>query len=223
MTAALLAVLKVLGWVLLALLTLMVIVLFVPFCAYILYEKDTLTVNVGALGLRFCVFDSSKKCAKKPKEEKTPKENKQEPQPTEKPEKEPFDFELARFLIGEGVGVAGRVLRALHPKNLAVRLIASGEDPCETGLAVGRMWSFVGSALSALLAAWPRMSVKELTVIPDFMHEHEGEERLYIEISAIPAAAVAAAAIFGIRFLKFTSARRRASDSASDIERTCEQ
>ena len=226
MIALLLTVLKVLGWVLLALLLLLVVLLVLPFRAYILYENSAMKVSIGALGLRFCVFDSKKKRTKKGKKssetDKT-EEGQAEPEDAEQKEKSHVDFKLIRFLIGEGVGVAGRILHALHLQNLEVRLIASGEDPCETGISAGRMWSFVGSALSAMLVAWPNMTVNELTVIPDFAHEHEGKERLYIEIYTFPIAAVAAAAVFAIRFLKFTLSRRRKIDSATDTERMCEQ
>lgn len=58
--ACLLFILKVVGILLLILLVLAALLLLCPFCADVCWQKDTLTVKAGALGITFPVFQYPK-------------------------------------------------------------------------------------------------------------------------------------------------------------------
>ncbi|MEG0751319.1 MAG: DUF2953 domain-containing protein [Oscillospiraceae bacterium] len=218
----LLETLKILGIILLSLLALVIAALFLRITARICYEKDVLTVRVGALGLRFKIFDSStpeKVKNKKPKIPDTPDEREQQEIRAKKHVIPDLDTICA--LLGAGAGSAAHILRRIRIRHVMIVFVAFAGDPCATGMLTGAIWQSLGSFITSLALVCHDITYDELVVIPDFMGEHEGEERFGCELSAKPVIALAAGIILLFRYLKFKS--RQAVEARGDkaTERMC--
>ena len=196
--SVLLILLKVIGCVLLVLLGLLIVVLFLPFGVYAVYEQGRTTVKLHILGLRFWLFDSEKK-SKETAEEAKPKSN----EPKEKKPKKKFDLSAISALVRPAAGAAGFILRRIRLSKLCVRFAVGGKDAAEVGINTGRSWEAVGGVLTLLRQVWPNIGVEELTVIPDFLNEHKGKERFAAKVKAMPIVLAAAAVIFLVRYKRY--------------------
>ncbi len=204
--------LKIVGWLLLGLLLLLVLALVMPACATVRYEAGRLIVRLRVLGIPFTVCGGEeagrahrKKRRNKPREETSPQE---------KPEKKRGRPDIAELagLLKPAAGAAGFLLRRIRFSHVRVLLVAGGRDAAEVGINTGRLWQAVGAAGALVRQLW-RPQVEELTVLPDFLGEYAGRERVSFRVTAMPVSALAAGILLLTRYLKIKRTKTAADDA----------
>ncbi|MEG2939072.1 MAG: hypothetical protein RR829_02510 [Oscillospiraceae bacterium] len=214
-----LLILKIIGWLLLGASALIFIALFIPVGIKPRYEFGRLTVRVKVLFLEFSVFDSDKTDSGEKSEDSeggAEKEYEQE----ETKEKTKLDLELIRAIVRPAAGAAGFIIRKLRFSHIELRLIAGGYDAYKVGINTGRIWQAVGSGIAVCRSIWRRMQFDELSVIPDFLAEHGGQEKFACQITAQPVIILSAGFIFLKRYLSYKIKKAKASRRAEkEIEK----
>lgn len=201
-------VLRLLLWLLAAVLALAVLALFIPVGAQLTYEKGSLTVDARAAFFKLRVFPFKKR--EKAKKKKKPSPKKKKPaapaeKPTgapeqAKPEKKPagglpfrleFTLETIRALAEAATGLIRRVLRGIRLHDICLRWPIHGPDAAETALRYGRANALLHTTFAAL-SNLMRVEVKEAALTPDFTDDAKGTEyfsckittRLFIMVTA---------------------------------------
>lgn len=169
--AVLLFLLKVVGILLLIVLVLLAVLLLCPFCADVAWEKGTLTIRAGALGMTFPVFrypqpegGPKKEKKKKPKKKAEPKEPKKETPPRQKA-KLTLNI-LCTILRGAG-SLTRAVIGSLRFTHIRVRLGVRGDDPAEAARTYGKLNAWLYSALG-ILDRFVYLDFEQLQLLPDF-------------------------------------------------------
>ncbi len=211
---ALLAILRLIGWLLLLIVAVLVLLLLTPVTAKLSYEGGALRVRVRILFVEFAAVGPDRP----KKEKKTGKGGEADrdgPQEQSEPEKKRggLDMRMVRAVLRPGGPALIRLLRALRLRHICVRVVVAGGDPCETGIAAGRTWQALGNAFALARQIWRRLRVDELRVIPDFMDEHEGESRFSVWVTALPVRVVALLLILAVRAAAY-KIRQTGKDSA---------
>ena len=187
--AVLLFLLKLLGILLLIVLVLLLIVLFCPFCADVAWEKGTLTVKAGALGITFPVFQYPQPEGK-PKKEKKKKPQKEKKQ-DEKPEQKAAPRKKAKLTLNilctilKGAGKLTRaVIGSLRFTKINVVLGVRGDDPAEAARTYGKLNAWLYTALG-FLDRFIYLDFEQLKLLPDFGSVQPAvEDRVSFRVSA---------------------------------------
>ena len=207
--AVLLFILRGIGILLLVVLILLVLLLLCPFCADVCWQKDTLTVKAGALGITFPVFQYPKPeppaQPEEPKgftgrlkakfrawraERKRKKAEKKAAQPAkpkaEKPPRQKAKITLeilCTMLKGAGT-LTKAVFGALRITKIQVRLGVRGEDPAAAARSYGKLQAWLYPVLGVLdRFLW--LQFDELRILPDFgSGQPTVEDRVSCRVSA---------------------------------------
>ena len=184
----LLFLLKCVGILLLVVLVLVALVLLCPFCADVLWEKGTLTVKAGALGITFPVFqypapEGKPKKEKKKKKEKKPAEEKPKQKATPRKKAKLTLNILCTILRGAG-RLTKAIIGALRITKINVCLGVRGDDPAEAARSYGRLNAWLYSALG-FLDRFIYLDFEQLRLLPDFgTPEPTVEDRVSFRVSA---------------------------------------
>ena len=182
-------ILKTAGLIIVSLIALVTAVLILPFTVSIRYADKKTKVFVHLAVFKIRVFPVKQKEKKKTR---TKKESSEESvQKKDSGRKFSLDKDtiisllpaLKKFLkqVGSTVKLRGVFLRAIVHK----------DDPMQTGLAAGRLWTVINGA-KILLESLITVRYKSVRVIPDFMSEYEGKGEFVCKITVIPIILVAA-------------------------------
>ena len=147
-------------WITLGVATLLAIL---PLGVLVIYNEDGPLAKIVLGPVKLTVFPRPKKEAKPRKQEKTKPEKKTAaeeaalPKPPKPPaEKKPAPKEkggsLRDFLpfVQLALDFLGDFRRKLRMKELYLRLILAGDDPCDLAVNYGKTWTAVGNLLPAL-------------------------------------------------------------------------
>ncbi len=189
--AALLFLLKALGILLLVILALVLIALLIPVSTWIDYHDEALTVQVGALGLKYTVLPQKekpnkkpkKKSQKKPKPKAAAKEKPKKALPKEKNQLMQLTFDQLVTVV-KGLGAMGkRILNGLKVKHIRLYVPVTGEDAAETAIRYGKMQAWLHGGLGVLnRAIW--LDFDECRLEADFLGKGEKNSRFSCQISA---------------------------------------
>ena len=125
------------GW-LIALAIILILAVF-PLGLRAKYDAAGASVQVTAVFLRFSLYPAKKKVQKKEKKQKQKTENTDE---TEKNALSEF-FPLIRV----GLDFLGELRRKIRVERLYLRIVMSGEDPCDLAINCGRVNAAVGGLM----------------------------------------------------------------------------
>lgn len=193
----LLLILKIIGWILLAILVLLAAVLLVPACVWLRYEKDVFSVSVGLLGIRIQVWPQREKhlserqqhirqAKEKAKEEKAAAKAKKKQENGKK--KEPgarakLTLETVCALAGSAGIFLRAVFGALRIRHIRIRWPVHAEDAAATALRYGKAQAWLHTCL-ALLNRVFWLDFDECRLEPDFTGKQAGTEYFSCKISA---------------------------------------
>lgn len=149
------------GW--LIALGIVVLLAALPLGISVKYDSGGPLVKVLAGPVRLTLFPRPKKESKEkkntpqaPTEPEQPKQA-QEPKPPqppkqEVPQPEKTDGSLTDFLplLKTALDLLGELRRKLRVKNLELKLILAGDDPCDLAVNYGRAWAAVGNLIPQL-------------------------------------------------------------------------
>lgn len=213
--------LRVLGWILLGLLSILLLVLVTPVSVRAKYA-DSLEVwlGLGLVKLRAFPLKKRQNRKKQPKKEKKTKEKKakQKPKTEKKPKRSPLALEkptLAQLpaYLRLGADALGSMRRRILVREFRLSLTLGGDDAAKTALNYGRVAAFF-SILGPLLDRAVRVRRKDVSVETDFSggpNRAAGE----IEIAACPLRLVIAGLklLFAFLALQRKTAREKTNDN----------
>ena len=212
-------------WITLGVVTLLAIL---PLGIRVLYDEDGPVVKILVGPVKITVFPRPRK-EKKPKQEKTKKAAEKQPEQEAKPSESPESQEspeitrlpeppqpppqpkpakketggsLRDFLpfVKLALDFLGDLRRKLRMKELYLRLILAGDDPCDLAVNYGKTWTAVGNFLP-LLDRWFVIKKKDVEVACDFTAS-ETKVIARAEITITLGRLLALAAVYGCRGLK---------------------
>ena len=207
-------------WITLGILALLAVL---PLGACVSYDGDGPLVKIVVGPIRFPVYPRPRKETKSPKEtEKKPETKKtQEEEKLPKPPQPPKAKKSAKTEKGGsisdffpfvklGLDFLGDLRRKLRVRQLYLRLILAGDDPCDLAVNYGKTWTAVGNLLP-VLERWFVIKKKDVEVECDFTaSETLVVARLEITITLGRLLSLAAVyAVRGIReFIVFRNKRK---------------
>ncbi len=175
-----LLILKIIGWVVLGLILLIIIALFIPADALIHHEHKRFTVTLRYLFFRIKLYDSDKE-----KETDLPADEEIEVVKKESPAvKTAGTVRLILRLLDPASKSVARILRSLRFRKVCLVLVANGDDAAEIGIHTGRLWAYIGGAMSLVHNLWPHFTCDQLEVLPNFTGEYTGREKFSCQIRA---------------------------------------
>ena len=164
-------------WITLGILALLAIL---PLGIRVSYDGDGPLVKVVIGPVRFTVYPrpkkekkTQKKAEKKPeaKQKQEPENLPEPPQPpkAEKAAKKEKGGSLKDFLpfVKLGLDFLGDLRRKLRVRQLYLRLVLAGDDPCDLAVNYGKTWTAVGNLLPAL-ERWFVIKKRDVEVECDF-------------------------------------------------------
>lgn len=171
--AALLLLLKILGFLLLFLVLLVLLLALLPVWVHLKYDGVSFEAKIQVLGLKFSVYPPKKK------EKKGHKKTAGEEKPKEKEKQKPSTEEKTKLiaseifsLAGDAVGILKWTLKALRVEEVQLRFPLQGSDAADTALLYGHVNAFFYSGI-AVLQNVVRLKVKNIEIIPDFAGQHK--------------------------------------------------
>lgn len=193
-------------WITLGVLTLLAIL---PLGVRVSYDGGGPLVKVVIGPVRFTVYPRPKKEKKSPKE--TEKKQKQEaedhpktprPPKPEKATKKEKGGSLKDFLpfVKLGLDFLGDLRRKLRVRQLYLRLILAGDDPCDLAVNYGKTWTAVGNLLPAL-ERWFVIKKRDVEVECDFTAS-ETKVVARLEITMTLGRLLSLAAVYAVRGIK---------------------
>ena len=200
-------------WITLGTLTLLAIL---PVGVRVCYDADGPVIKLVLGPVKLTLFPRRKK-NKKPEKEKTEKSAKQKSQkaaeetnlpkppqapPAEKPSQKEKGGSLTDFLpfVNLAFDFLGDFRRKLRMKELYLRLILAGDDPCDLAVNYGKTWTAVGNLLPAL-ERWFVIKKRDVEVECDFTAS-ETKVIARLEITITLGRLLSLAAVYGFRGLK---------------------
>ena len=175
----LLTVLSVLGWVLLALLCLLLVALFTPARLVLELRYDEFSARLKVLCFTVTLY---------------PRGQKQQGDAPDGKEAAPAAPPKAGAQADAGgsaqagppqAALMRAVLRTVHVRGVKAVWPVHCEDAAETAIRFGHMQAYVGSALG-VLQNFVDLQLKQVDIIPDFTGEHKYRRYFYCKIQAIP-------------------------------------
>lgn len=197
-------------WITLGVLILLAIL---PLGVRVSYDGDGPLVKIVAGPVRFTVYPRPRKKEKPPKETEKKQETKQKqeaeelpkpPQPPkpEKATKKEKGGSLKDFLpfVKLGLDFLGDFRRKLRVRQLYLRLILAGDDPCDLAVNYGKTWTAVGNLLPAL-ERWFVIKKRDVEVECDFTAS-ETKVIARLEITMTLGRLLSLAAVYAVRGIK---------------------
>ena len=197
-------------WITLGILALLAIL---PLGVRVSYDGDGPLVKVVLGPIRFTVYPKPRKKEKPPKETEKKPDTKQKqeaeefpkpPQPPkpEKATKKEKGGSLKDFLpfVKLGLDFLGDFRRKLRVRQLYLRLILAGDDPCDLAVNYGKTWTAVGNLLPAL-ERWFVIKKRDVEVECDFTAS-ETKVIARLEITMTLGRLLSLAAVYAVRGIK---------------------
>ena len=189
LTGILLGTVQVLGILLLVILAVLVLALVIPVSVWIAYREEQLTVQAGALSLRYTLLPRPKK--EKPEKPKKPKQ----PQNPKKPRKKAADappqdkdkllkLTFAQLvLLVRGLGTLGRrIVGGIKIRHIRVHLCVTGKDAADTALQYGKLRAWLHTGIGVLNnALW--LEFDQFQIDTDFLAEKQKKPAFSCQIS----------------------------------------
>ena len=197
-------------WITLGILALLAIL---PLGIRVSYDGDGPLVKVVIGPVRFTVYPrpkkekkTQKKAEKKPeaKQKQEPENLPEPPQPpkAEKAAKKEKGGSLKNFLpfVKLGLDFLGDLRRKLRVRQLYLRLVLAGDDPCDLAVNYGKTWTAVGNLLPAL-ERWFVIKKRDVEVECDFTAS-ETIVLARLEITMTLGRLLSLAAVYAVRVIK---------------------
>ena len=193
----LLLALKVLGWVLLALLALLVLALLLPVGLILEVDYDRFTAKVRAFGLTFRLYPRKPRKEKKRRQRyepqhlrKTEEAAPEAPQETDTPEADGAHRHMPKLSqLADIAATAGKLARAflriIRISDVQLVLPVHHEDAAQTAIEYGRVHAALGGILGVLQNCF-EIRLKKVEIIPDFMGDSKYRRYFYCKIGATP-------------------------------------
>lgn len=189
MTAALLAIVKILGIVVLICLGLAVLALFVPVYAKCTWDDGDFTLCGGILGLSVPIYPRRRKPKREPAPTKNPLAKAQPPTP--RAQRRVNTRKAIQILISSGPAMK-KLCRSVKIRELTILYTHRGEDAAQTALETGRLHAYLGTAYGIAQKLFD-VRVNKICLQPDFAGEVPEQKhfsckitaRLYIIVSII--------------------------------------
>ncbi|MEA4911311.1 MAG: hypothetical protein VB092_01695 [Oscillospiraceae bacterium] len=197
--SALLLVLKILGWALVGLLTLLVLVCVAPVALTVRWEDGELTVFARVYGVRVDILPG---LASREKKEKKPKEAPAEPAGAKKAKQKP-DLETMRGYLAGGAHAAAYFLAHVRVKKIVVRLAPECGDPMATAFKTGRLWAEFGALAALAENTFKEVSFEDVAVTPVFSGEYAPREKYSCTFCALAGIIIGTAVAFLRRRAEF--------------------
>lgn len=185
--SVLLTILKVIGWLLLAVLVLLVAALFVPLAADVAYRGDELSVVAQVLFLRIPILPE--KPGKKEKKEKKQKKKKAKPEDgkkksAKKKKKKPLiTLQFILDMLESAGWIIKRFFKGLWFKQFRLCWVVHSGDAAATAIDYGKTSAALYAAQASLQNLF-NLQVEEFRVLPDFAGEQESEKHFSCKITA---------------------------------------
>ena len=197
-------------WITLGIVTLLAIL---PLGVRVLYDADGAVVKIVLGPVKITVFPRTEKEKKPPKEKpkktgkKAPSQDESLPQPPQppaqpKPVKQEKGGSLRDFIpfVKLAFRFLGDFRRKLRMKELYLRLILAGDDPCDLAVNYGKTWTAVGNFLPAL-ERWFVIQKRDVEVECDFTAS-ETKVIARLEITITLGRLLALAAAYAVRAIQ---------------------
>ena len=184
MAAALLMILKVLGWVLAAVLLAVLVLLLLPAQAELSYESGQFSLRGGFLGLLLPLYPH-----KRGKKKKSPAASKKKQAPAQASAKaaghakRKITPRLALQILASSGWAIKKLCRSVHIRDLCIRYTVQGEDAAQTALTYGRMHAALGTAYAMVRNLFD-VRVKSISIQPDFAGQSEAQKHFSCKITA---------------------------------------
>ena len=180
MAAALLMILKVLGWVLAAVLLAVLVLLLLPAQAELSYESGQFSLRGGFLDLLLPLYPY-----KRGKKKKSPAASKKKQAPVKAAghAKRKITPRLALQILASSGWAIKKLCRSVHIRDLCIRHTVQGEDAAQTALTYGRMHAALGTAYAMVRNLFD-VQVKSISIQPDFAGQSEAQKHFSCKITA---------------------------------------
>lgn len=206
--AVVLLILKILGITLLCLLGIVILALCLPAVVSVQYKDNRLTVWMRALWfVKIKLFPQKKR---KKKQEKPKDEPKKEKPPTDK-KKSSVDFGLIKQLLAPAGQTMKKVFSAIAIKNITLFWPVHSRDAAKTAIEYGRTCVFF-NGIFALLSNSFKLTLKKITIEPDFDNKYEGKEEFSCDASAALVIMVIAVISLMLKYLQLQKSNSEEND-----------
>ncbi len=182
----LLTVLAVIGYILLAILLIVFILLILPVHVLLEYKSKKFTAILRIFFIKIQVFPLNKKEDKKV--EKAEKKAEGKVDKVIKKEKKKINFILFAEDIFEIIATAGtvmsKIIRSLSFTKITLIYPVHKTEAADTAVFYGRVNAYVGTAIGTL-HNYLRMKIKNVEIICDYDNIHEDKTYVYCDVSAV--------------------------------------
>ena len=199
--AVLLLTFKIFGYTLLFLVALLFVILILPFHIRVRYKKKELSVILSVLLIPIKVYPI-KKTEKKEKKERKEKKNS-----TKELSKPNIGKELILALLPSIKKFLKQLSHAILFRGLLIRLVIAKEDPKDTGILTGRLYTGL-VLMEKILSRFISIRVKKISVIPDFMMQYDDKCEIDCKVVVIPCILILAALQLLIQVMKYMKPKK---------------
>ena len=177
-------VLKTAALIIVSLIVLVTAVLILPFTVSVRYANKKTEIFVHLTVLKIRVFPVKQK--KKKEKKKAEKDSSKEPDEKEERQKKfSLDKDTVINLLPDLKKFLKQAGSAVKLRGVFLRAIVHKDDPMQTGLAAGRLWTAI-NGIKILIESLVTVRYKSVRVVPDFMSEYEGTGEFVCKVTVIP-------------------------------------
>lgn len=175
---------RVIGWLLLAVLAILLLAMFVPLSANIACRNDETTVDAQILFFHIPILpERPKKKTKKKKEKKKPKPA-DEKKPTKKKKRKPLiTLQFVLEMLESAGWMMKRFFKGLWFKELRLCWVVHSGDAAATAIDYGKTSAALYAAEASMQNLF-NLRVEEFRVLPNFAGEQEAEKHFSCKITA---------------------------------------
>ena len=217
-------VLKIIGYVLLAIIALLLLVLIMPLTFNVEYFRKQLTVRFKLI-FPFVIYPKRKK-KEKAKKEKTKKDNKKSqdagPQKSghimkDKGEKnseksvedlKSFYTDFVKEFLPDISDAVKKLLKNIKIRNVIAIIPIYNPDPMTNGMLIGDAWIAIGNIIPLLNNVF-NIGYNRIDVIPDFENHYQNDIMLAADIRSSILLLIISVAALAIKYLKMSKKDRR--------------
>ena len=181
MAAVLLMILKVLGWLLAAVLLLLAVLLILPVQLQPVYNENGFSLRGGFCGLLLPLYPRGAG-AKGSKKAKTEQEESKQPKKEKKKFKAPPP-RAALQILQDACRAVKRLCRSLQIRELTILYTVHGKDAAATAMEYGRIHAAIGGGYAAAKNLFD-IRVRKIDIQPDFAGQAGAQKHFSCKITA---------------------------------------
>ncbi len=203
------------GWIILGVVIVLFLLLITPIRIRLKYDKE-LFVDAGYLFFRYQIMPQKEPKHKKNKKKKSEKQEKQAKQQEQAlDQKNLFGIVSWVRIASESVSpVLKRILSKGRITRLQLYMDVAGKDPAEAAFEAGRLNAYVYGLYGLIHESFRSVCKPDVMILPDY-YAQEGAIFFRANLQVSLAAAIAAAARFGVRLFAHMMKRKKQEAEAS--------